>query len=213
MSPWRPGARWRADVVARYHLGPIPMQGMPVFTPDDLMAGRLPSGRVLVYDDDHFYMASVLAELLVARGCTVEFVTPSAKVAEWTENTLEQRFIQTRLMELGVTLHLSHAPVEIGPGGARLACTYTGRARDIAADAVVLVTSRIAEDGLYQALKAREADWAEAGIASVKAIGDADAPGPIAWATYAGRRYAEEMDAPDPGDALPFRREIAALLD
>ena len=40
---------------------------------------------------------------------------------------------------------------------------------------------------------------------------DAAAPGPIAWATYAGRRYAEELDAPDLGDALSFRREIAAL--
>ena len=183
-----------------------------MFTPDDLMAGRVPTGRVILYDDDHFYMGSVLAELLVARGCDVEFVTPSAKVAEWTENTLEQRFIQTRLMERGVRLHLSHAPVSFGAGGARLACTYTGREREIEGEAAVLVTSRLAEDGLYLGLKAREADWAAAGIASVKVIGDADAPGPIAWATYAGRRYGEELDEPDRGDALPFRREIAALL-
>jgi dimethylamine/trimethylamine dehydrogenase len=47
---------------------------------------------------------------------------------------------------------------------------------------------------------------------SLKLIGDAAAPGPIAWATYAGRRYAEELDAPDIGDALPFRRELAELL-
>ena len=39
---------------------------------------------------------------------------------------------------------------------------------------------------------------------SVKLIGDAAAPGPIAWATYAGRRYAEELDEPDRGDALSF---------
>ena len=37
-------------------------------------------------------------------------------------------------------------------------------------------------------------------------IGDANAPAPIAWATYAGHRYAEELDAPDIGDAVPFRR-------
>ncbi len=206
------GARWRADVVARHHLGPIAMEGMAVFTPDDLMAGRVPSGTVILYDDDHFYMGSVLAELLVAQGCEVEFVTPATKVAEWTENTLEQRFIQTRLMERGVTLHLSHAPLRFGSGGALLACTYTGRTREVAAEAAVLVTSRVAEDGLYHDLKARQADWAAAGIVSVQAIGDADAPGPIAWATYAGRRYAEEMDAPDIGDALSFRREITELL-
>ncbi len=55
-------------------------------------------------------------------------------------------------------------------------------------------------------------DWGSAGIRSIKLIGDAAAPGPIAWATYAGRRYAEELDAPDIGDDLPFRREIAELL-
>ena len=207
------GAVWRRDVVARHHLGPIAQAGLPVFTPDDLMAGQGPSGgTVLLYDDDHFYMGSVLAELLVARGCRVEFVTPAAKVAEWTENTLEQRLIQSRLMSLGVTLHLSHAPQAFGPGGARIACTYTGQARDIAAEAVVMVTSRVAADSLGADLVARQADWASAGIASVTVIGDADAPAPIAWAVYAGRRYGEELDAPGIGDALPFRREIAELL-
>ncbi|MCA3509797.1 MAG: NAD(P)-binding protein, partial [Rhodobacter sp.] len=79
------GAVWRRDVVARHHLGPIDQAGLPVFTPDDLMAGQGPfGGTVLLYDDDHFYMGSVLAELLVARACRVEFVTPAAKVAEWT---------------------------------------------------------------------------------------------------------------------------------
>ena len=41
---------------------------MPVFTPDDLMAGRIPKGRVVVFDDDHYYMGGVLAELLRAKG-------------------------------------------------------------------------------------------------------------------------------------------------
>ena len=48
---------------------------MPVFTPDDLMAGKLPKGEVLLYDDDHYYMGGVLAELLVKNGNTVRFVT------------------------------------------------------------------------------------------------------------------------------------------
>jgi dimethylamine/trimethylamine dehydrogenase len=76
---------------------------------------------------------------------------------------------------------------------------------------VVLVTSRRANDALFHDLRAREADWAEAGIASVKLIGDAAAPAPIAWATFAGHRYARELDAADIGDALPFRREVTAL--
>ena len=47
---------------------------------------------------------------------------------------------------------------------------------------------------------------------TVTTIGDALAPATIAHATYAGRRYAEELDAdPQPEGALPFRREIAEL--
>jgi dimethylamine/trimethylamine dehydrogenase len=87
---------------------------------------------------------------------------------------------------------------------------WTSAETTFAAEAVVLVTSRIPDDALYHDLKAR--DWQGAGIVSLKLIGDAAAPGPIAWATYAGRRYAEEVDAPDRGDALPFRRELAELL-
>jgi dimethylamine/trimethylamine dehydrogenase len=205
------GATWRRDAVARLHLAPIPTDpAMPIFTPDDLMAGGGPTGgRVMVYDDDHFYMGSVLAELLVARGCVVDFVTPAVKVAEWTHNTLEQATIQRRLMELGVTLHLSKAPEAIGASGATLGCTWTGRHSELPCDAVVMVTSRLPNDALYLDLRAQ--DWRGAGIDTLKVIGDAAAPAPIAWATYAGRRYAEEMDAEDPGDALPFRREIAHL--
>ena len=70
---------------------------------------------------------------------------------------------------------------------------------------------RISGDALYQELIARQGDWADAGIRSVKVIGDACAPGPIAWATYAGHRYARELDQPDIGDALPFRREVTRL--
>ena len=57
----------------------------------------------------------------------------------------------------------------------------------------------------------KKTTWNDAGIASVKLIGDADAPGPIAWATYAGHLYARELDTEVIGDALPFRREIANL--
>ena len=209
------GAVWRRDVVARHHQRPIPMAGMPVYTPDDLMAGKRReaggpwAGRVVIYDDDHFYMASVLAEMLVARGCFVEFVTPADRVAEWAVNTLEQGIIQRRLLEIGVRLHLSRAPEWVGTAEMGLACTYTGRQERLEADALVLVTSRIGQDGLYRDLMARRRDWGA--TASVALIGDAAAPAPIAWAVYAGRRYAEEMDAPDRGDALSFRREIAEL--
>jgi dimethylamine/trimethylamine dehydrogenase len=205
------GCHWRRDAVARLHLHPIPTDpAMPIFTPDDLMSGAGPKGgTVLLYDDDHFYMGSVLAELLIARGCSVHFVTPAVKVAEWTDNTLEQSTIQRRLAEIGVHIHLSNAPDTVHASAVDLTCTWSGRRTTLDCDAVLMVSSRTPNDGLFHQLKAQ--DWQAAGITSLKLIGDAAAPGPIAWATYAGRRYAEELDAPDPGDALSFRREIAEL--
>jgi dimethylamine/trimethylamine dehydrogenase len=131
------------------------------------------------------------------------------KVAEWTDNTLEQGTIMRRLMELGVETHLSKAPEAIGAKEITLGCTWTGRQTALPSDAILYVTARTPNDQLYHATKAL--DPQSAGIRSLKLIGDAAAPGPIAWATYAGRNWAESIDQPDPGDALAFRREIAAL--
>jgi dimethylamine/trimethylamine dehydrogenase len=92
-------------------------------------------------------------------------------------------------------------------------CSYTDSRQQIPCDAVVMVTSRQSDAALFHTLQARQSDWANAGILSVKLIGDAAAPAPIAWATFAGHRYARDLDAPDLGDALPFRREVTALQD
>ncbi len=208
------GATWRRDGIARYNLLPIAIApAMPVFTPDDIMDGKRPSGHVVVYDDDHYYMGSVLAELLVQAGCRVTFLTPAARAAEWSFNTLEQGLIQARLIESGIDVRTNRGLAAIAAGGVTAACSYTGRESEIACDAVVLVTARLPEDGLYLDLTARAAEWADHGLRSVKLVGDANAPAAIAWATYAGHRYAEELDAPDRGDALPFRREVATLKD
>jgi dimethylamine/trimethylamine dehydrogenase len=205
------GSTWRRDAVARLHLHPIPTDpAMPLYTPDDLMAGHCPEDRtVALYDDDHFYIGSVLAELLVAKGNRVHFITPAAKVAEWTDNTLEQGTIMRRLLEIGVEFHLSKTPEAVHAHELALGCTWSGRQTALPCDALLYVTSRSPNDQLYHAANAL--DWQAAGTVSLKLIGDAAAPGPIAWATYAGRNWAEGLDQPEKGDALPFRREIASL--
>ncbi|MGN8116592.1 oxidoreductase [Labrys sp. 22185] len=206
------GSTWRRDGVARAHVVPMLIDpAMPVFTPDDLMEGRLPLGRIVLFDDDHYYMGGVLAELLARQGASVTLVTPSAYVSDWTRNTLEQGAIHRRLVELGVGIVLNRTVARIDAGSVVTACSYTGAEARLEAEGVVLVTARRQQDELWQRLKARQDEWAGSGIRSIKVIGDAEAPGPIAWATYAGHRYARELDEPDIGDALPFRREITAL--
>ena len=208
------GATWRKDAIARFNLLPIEIDHqMVIFSPDDLMAGAKPKGHLVVYDDDHYYMGSVLTELLVKNGNTVTFITPSAKVAEWSFNTLEQGLIQQRLLEIGVEVRVTHGLAEIQKSHVLVSCVYTGKQTSVACDAVVLVTSRLPIDQLFLDLKSCENEWMAAGIKTVRVVGDANAPAAIAWATYAGHRYAEELDEPDIGDRLPFKREVARLED
>jgi dimethylamine/trimethylamine dehydrogenase len=207
------GSTWRRDGVARHNLKPIDIDAdMPLFTPDDLMAGTLPgAGHVVLYDDDHYYMGGVLAQLLVEKGLTVTLVTPANLVSEWTLNTLEQQRIQARMIELGVTIITAQGLKSVSATGVTLECTFTGRTRDLACDGVIMVASRLPNDALWHALKAREDEWAGAGIRSIQRIGDAESPAPIAWATYAGHRFARDIDETRDPDAPTFRREVTEL--
>ena len=202
------GSRWRADGVGRWHPRPIELDpGMQVLTPDDVMAGVEPHGeRVVVFDDDHYYMGGVLAEVLAASGRSVTLVTPEARVSQWTEATMEQHRIQRRVLEAGVRVMTTTTLVGAGVDGARVACIYTEREQELDCDALLLVTARLPEDGLVAEL---EADHGP----TVRAVGDALSPGTIAAAVWDGRRYAEELDDPDAQDRdrVPFRREVVEL--
>ncbi len=207
------GSHWRRDGVARHHVLPLTMpDSMPVFTPDDLMDGDFPTGRVVVFDDDHFYMGSVVAEALVAKGCEVELITPSAYVAEWTLNTLEQALVHQRLIENNVSIELNRAVSSVSEGLVVSSCVYSNTNKEHHCDALVLVTARSSDDQLFNDIRGHESDWSDAGIKSVELVGDAKAPAPIAWAVFAGHRYARELGVTvSDKTALPFKRELATL--
>jgi dimethylamine/trimethylamine dehydrogenase len=202
------GARWRDDGVGRVHTAPATLGAVQRLTPDDLMAGARPDGeRVVLFDDDHYYLGGVLAELLAGEGSEVTLVTTAAVASAWTVNTLEQHRIQRRLLEAGVRILASHALTAADTGVAQVACTYTGRARELACDALVLVTARLPREGLALELESRSGAWEAAGLQSVRAVGDAYCPGTIAAAVWDGRRFAEELDGPPAGD-VGFKREL-----
>ena len=190
------GASWRADGLGRSSLAPIAGLSAPAqtFTPDDIMADRLPQGRVVVYDDDSYYMATVLAEKLAMSGCQISFVTPNDSVAAWGSYTVERWRARTRLMELGVEIVTAHSLEAYDGNSVRLACAYSGQTKDLVADALLLVTARSPKDELYRELISRR-DADDAGtLKSIQKIGDCDAPALIAAAVYAGHRYARELD-------------------
>ena len=206
------GAHWVRTGIGRSLTEAFSGHDLPgVFTPDDLMAGRMPeSGPVVLYDDDNFYLASVLAEVLVAKGLEVHFVSSDDTIAGWTANTLDYRHIQKRLRKLGVHLHTGKTLAGFNGGQVRLACVWSDDVHTLDARSVVTVSMRLPNDALHQDLLAREAEWAAAGIGSVQCIGDALAPGLIVHAVYAGHRFAREFEASpgENGDAgdVPFRR-------
>lgn len=174
----------------------------------DIHGGRQVTGRVVIYDDDQYYMAGALAEQLRAAGHPVTLVTPGLDVSSWTLHTDEQFKVQAKLMQMGVQLVLTHRLQAWHGDGAELACIYTGARKTIAGDTLISVTSRLSNDRLYLALKADEAGRQAAGIVTLRAIGDCEVPGAIVHATYAGHRAAREFgEAIDP-DRFPFKREL-----
>jgi dimethylamine/trimethylamine dehydrogenase len=205
------GANWRRDGVGRTHGFAIPgFDAANVFTPDDIMADLRPTGPVIVYDDDYYYMGGVIAEKIRRHGLEVAIVTPADLVSPWTQKTLEATHIQRRLLELGIELLVKQDVVAFRGDHVELACVYTGRRSQRACGSLVTVTARLPEEALYLQLLADPEALATAGIKSVRAIGDARAPGTIAAAVYQGHRLARELDEPAVGE-VAFKRELPTL--
>ncbi|MDB0528377.1 FAD-binding protein [Ralstonia solanacearum] len=206
------GAEWRKDGVGRTHAFPIPgLDALPVYSPDDIMAGRIPEGRVLVFDDDHYYMGGVVSEKLAAHGCAVDFVTPESLVSAFTVNTAEQPRIQKRLIECARGVHVSQRLSRVTSEGAVVSCVFSARETFLRADAIVLVTSQVPRDRLYHDIQERLASRQEHdAVPRVLRIGDCHAPGTIAAAVFAGHLLARTLDNAL-YDTPPFRRESVAL--
>jgi len=203
------GALWRRDGVGRTLWKPIQGHDLGnVFNPGDVMDGesvisKLGSGNVVIYDDDHYYMSSVLAELLAMNGCKVSLVTPAPTISYWTHFTLEQERIQHKLMKLGVMLYPQTVLSEIRNDSVKLSNNISGGDFELPRDGVVLVSDRKPNDELYYELKPAFDDGK---IKSLRVIGDADAPNIIAQAVFAGHLAAREFDE-EKVHGTPFKVE------
>ena len=206
------GSSWRRDGIGRTLRYPVPgWDAGNVFSPDDLMTGSneevavtLPEGRVLVYDDDHYYMGGVLAELLAEAGCEVVLATPAPEISAWSSFTLEQPHIHRKLLRLGVEMLTHTRLIRIGSGQVEVQDALKPDSEEIAADAVVLVSNRISNDGLYLDLRP---EMAAGKLDSLRVIGDAEAPNIIARAVFSGHLAAQEFDELVDLDVPNFRIE------
>jgi len=204
------GSRWRNDGIGRntQRTPPAIAAQANVMTPDDIMKGKAPAeGPVVIYDDDHAYIAGVLAEKLALDGHPVIFVTPESLVSTFTTLTLEQHRIQARLLELGVEIICNHKLSEVGSDRVWVSCGFTKNTREIVCNSVLLVTERKRETALYDALR-------DKGFNTLELIGDAAAPGLIADAVYAGHMAARNFERSEKEVEQDwFRREIISLSE
>jgi dimethylamine/trimethylamine dehydrogenase len=203
------GARWRTDGVGVYTETPINEYGPSdqIFTPDDILAGHQPSGPTIVIDDDHYYMASVIAEKLREDNVPVTFVTPENMVSAWGGMTSEQQRVHARLIEVGVNIITAHSLSAFDGQRALVSCVYSGNVLSVKAEAVVSVTSRLPNESLFLDLRDLVNEQPDSAPKSITRIGDCEAPTIIAGAVFSGHRYARELDTiVDVGSRIKYDR-------
>lgn len=178
------GSKWRADGRGlSAPAGVASYNDARTLTPDDIMQGKRGQGPYVIFDDESYYMASVLAELLAREGAEVAVVSSSGRVGSWMVNTVEQERAQALLIELGVKITVNHAVSGLTAEAAQLACVFTQREHAIPCGTLVPVTSREPVDNLWHELQGAD-------LASLTRIGDCKAPGIIAQAVFDGHRAA-----------------------
>ena len=204
------GAQWTREILNSNGLPVVAIEGDAVFTPDDILSGSEPDGPVVIYDFDHYYMGSCLAEMLRQRGSEVTIVTPANAVSAWTFMNNESTEIRLRMIELGIGTVFEHRLTGFNDGAAQLASIYRDSdVRSIDCGSLIVVGVRTGNDRLFQELNSDSDRIANAGISSVQSIGDCRAPGAIAHAVYSGHECARTIDA---GDAIePFAWERPRL--
>lgn len=210
------GAHWATDGLngATHDTIPGADASLPhVLTPEQIMVDgkAVPGSRVIVVDNDGYFMGVSLAEKLASDGKQVTILTPMGHIAPYMHFTLEAPNMHRKLHSLGVEIVTYHMPTKIEAGGVTAAHVYDadGHEKTWDADAVVLVTQRRSNEALFRELKDSVGiDGLRAeGVEALYRIGDCEAPRLIADAIFSGHRLAREIDTDNPAVALPFKRE------
>ncbi len=191
------GARWTKMLFSTLEFPVGELEAPGVYTPDDLAAGIVPPGPVVVFDFDNYYLAGAVAEQLAIEVGEVSYVTTAGNASAWTFMTNELPLVHRALGNAGVPIHTLHRVTAFDGTTVTLADVYSGREKTLACRSLVIVGMRKPRDELYHALLSREPELKDAGIASVARIGDSLAPGAIVHAVHGGHRYAREFDSVD----------------
>jgi len=189
------GSKWRRDGCGT-HLRTaldIPAAGN-IVTPDDIFSGVDIQGDILIYDDDHYFMAGALAEQFLLAGHRVTYLSPSTNISSWTEMTNEKAFIQSKLLSLGLSTVFGQILSNVERNQLTTSCPYSGQKCVHPFVNLLLVTSRQSNTRLFKHLNNK----------NVTCIGDCRVPSSIADAVYSGHKFARELGE-DPAAIRPKR--------
>lgn len=198
------GSHWRADGIGSSSMQKIDFNTNTVLTPDDIMNGYIfdeQNTGIVVYDDDHFYMASVIAEKLATSGHNITYVTSAPAVASWTDYTLEQDRIIQHMNELGIGIKVNTALAQSG----EFKCTLTGQPIIIDHTAIVMVGAKSPDEALYLSASA------DPRLKNIHIAGDSQSPGIIQAAVLSGHTCARKILSGSSA-ALPFKRESSIVV-
>jgi dimethylamine/trimethylamine dehydrogenase len=201
------GARWTTDILGPNGYAFAGLEGGAVFTPDDVLGGVALDDPVVIYDFDHYYMGGCLAELLRSNGHDVTIVTNANAVSAWTFMNNELAEIRSRMIELGVRIELEKTLTAFGSGVVELTSIYRDKTiRSIDCGSLVVVGTRKPNDSLYRELTSDAEALVDAGIATVRTIGDCRVPGAIVHAVYAGHECARTIDSAGTPEPVAWER-------
>lgn len=200
------GAKWRRDGMGSSHATPIKGldSGMRVITPDDVYAGVALPHALLIYDDEHDYAGSALAEDLARKGHRVTLMTPLDEFSAWTAQKLERDRVVARMAELGIEMVGLAKLIEVHANHVHFKTGLKSVTETLNCDALVLVTARETCSDLQDQILAR-------GFAAecLHVIGDALAPGTLQAAVFSGHAVAQQLVTGR--EHADFRRDRATV--
>jgi len=178
-------------------------------TPDEVALGSKEVGRrVLVLENEGYFMGASIAQKLAGEGREVTLVTQAKEIAGYMEYTLEAPMLHRDLHRLHVDMHVYTMIERIEPGVCHAYNVWDPEHKhEFEVDSVVLCTARLSNQELYREVKADKGRLDQEGIEAVYVIGDASAPRMIVDSIFDGHRLAREIDSPHPEMPLPFIRE------
>lgn len=156
-----------------------------ILTPDDIAAGTMPEGPVVLFDFDNHYLGTALAEHLAKTGTNVTYVTPSGSASAWSFMTNEQPLIHAALVRAGVAVRTQERVTAHDGKEVTVQGIFGGAPTVLPAQTLVIVGERRGETALSDALRQRDI--------AASLTGDARAPGAIAHAIHQAHRTAQDL--------------------